>query len=174
MTPKNDSSAESAGRPGDPRPDNDNLPGELLGGDLVDPGSYEVAADETEAEELDAGGESTDADIDDEEQLEEAETVAALARSSRPQRKASGSAQVSRKGAPTPKAKARPASSRSGRTTPVSFARESVEELKKVVWPTWPQVQQYWVAVLVLVVVVIAYVGLLDLGLGAALLKLFG
>ncbi len=59
-------------------------------------------------------------------------------------------------------------------TGPVQFAAESVEELKKVVWPTWSQVQQYFWAVLVFVLIVIAYVGLLDLGFGWLLLKLFG
>ena len=41
-------------------------------------------------------------------------------------------------------------------------------------WPTWSQVTSYFWAVLVFVLVIIAYVSLLDLGLGAALLKLFG
>ena len=42
----NDDSRESVANPDDPQ----NLPGELLGEDLVEPEPYEVAADETEAE----------------------------------------------------------------------------------------------------------------------------
>lgn len=59
------------------------------------------------------------------------------------------------------------------RTGPVQFVGESVGELRKVVWPTRDQLQTYFWAVLVFVLFVIAYVGLLDLGLGTALLKIF-
>ena len=47
-------------------------------------------------------------------------------------------------------------------------------ELKKVIWPTGLQVRQYFVVVLVFVLFIIAYVGLLDLGFGALLLRLLG
>jgi len=60
-----------------------------------------------------------------------------------------------------------------GRTGPITFIRESIGELRKVVYPTGPQVIQYFVVVLVFVLFVIAYVSLLDLGLGAALFKIF-
>ena len=53
------------------------------------------------------------------------------------------------------------------------FMSESRFELRKVVWPTRDQLQTYFWAVLVFVLFVIAYVGLLDLGLGTALLKVF-
>ena len=43
------------------------------------------------------------------------------------------------------------------RTTPVSFVRESAGELRKVVWPTASQLRQYFVVVLVFVLLVIAY-----------------
>lgn len=60
------------------------------------------------------------------------------------------------------------------RTGPVQFVNESVGELRKVVWPTANQVQQYFIVVLVFVLFIIAFVSLLDLGLGWALLKVFG
>lgn len=69
----------------------------------------------------------------------------------------------------------RPASAkRSKGTTPAEFVRQSVDELKKVIWPTGLQVRQYFVVVLVFVLFIIAYVGLLDLGFGALLLRLLG
>ena len=97
----------------------------------------------------------------------------AAQRSARPVRKSPGSAEVAKKGEATPRRKATHDDVQQ-RTTPVQFARQSVDELKKVVWPTWPQVQQYFWAVLVFVLIVMAYVGLLDLGFGWIMLKLFG
>ena len=176
MVPSDDS-RESLASPDDHV--DENLPGEMLGEDLVEPAAYEVAPDETEAEELDAGeasvpGEDDQVDVDDPDQLAAAETLAQRARSSRPVRK--GSEPV------TPaKGTATPSRGRGGakavavrRTGPIQFGAESVEELKKVVWPTWTQVQQYFWAVLVFVLIVITYVGLLDLGFGWITLKLFG
>jgi preprotein translocase subunit SecE len=75
--------------------------------------------------------------------------------------------------------KGRPTPSRRGdvakkeRTGPIKFVRESIGELRKVVYPTGQQVIQYFVVVLVFVLFVIAYVSLLDLALGAALFKIF-
>ena len=59
------------------------------------------------------------------------------------------------------------------RTTPVKFVRQSVGELRKVVYPTGEQLIKYFVVVLVFVLFIIAYVSLLDLGLGAAIFKIF-
>ena len=75
------------------------------------------------------------------------------------------------KNAPTP-ARDRPAA-RTSRTGPISFVRESVGELRKVVYPTGQQLANYFVVVLVFVLFIIAYVSLLDLGLGAAIFRLF-
>lgn len=146
---------------------NEDLPGEMLADELVDAEAYEIAADETEAEEL-TTPDSDDATIDDEAQLAEAESVAAVARSSRPQRKT-----VAAKGHATPSRK-QAVATREHRTTPAEFINQCVEELKKVVWPTWPQVSQYFVVVLVFVFAIIAYVTSLDVGFGALLLKIFG
>ncbi|MFP5416979.1 MAG: preprotein translocase subunit SecE [Actinomycetes bacterium] len=178
MAPRNDSIDESLASP-DNSADRENLPGELLGEDLTEPQAYQVAPDEAEAEELAASAPAgpsptvaDDVEVDDPAQLAEAETLAQKARNSRPVRR-SAAVEVPKKGAATPRAHgARTLADRP--TGPITFARESVEELKKVVWPTWPTVQQLFAAVLVFVLVVIAYVGLLDLGFGWVLLRLFG
>ena len=59
------------------------------------------------------------------------------------------------------------------RTGPVKFVRESVGELRKVVYPTGQQLINYFVVVLVFVLFIIGYVSLLDLGLGALIFKIF-
>ena len=59
------------------------------------------------------------------------------------------------------------------RTTPVRFVKQSIGELRKVVYPTGQQLINYFVVVLVFVLFIIAYVSLLDLGLGAAIFKIF-
>jgi len=74
------------------------------------------------------------------------------------------------KGAPTNKRDQRV---KQERTTPVKFVRQSIAELRKVVYPTGQQLINYFVVVLVFVLFVIAYVSLLDLGLGWAIFKIF-
>ena len=169
MASRNDPSEESLASPDEPGGD-ENLPGEMLAEDLTDPGAYDVSSDEDEAEELEAevGGSDDDAIVvDDTDQLAAAQTVADRARSSRPKRKSpsSGSHHHTHEGHP---------SSTPQRTTPARFVRQSADELKKVTWPTWPQVQQLFWAVLVLVLFVIAFVVSLDTLFGWVLLKLFG
>ncbi len=104
--------------------------------------------------------------------LSEEEQVAIAVAGARPARKA---VEVEAKGHATRKRSAAQATTtHEKRTTPAQFVRESVEELKKVVWPTLSQWQQYFVVVLVFVLFMIAIVSLLDLGFGAGLLQLFG
>jgi preprotein translocase subunit SecE len=74
------------------------------------------------------------------------------------------------KGAPTTK---RDQPVKRERTTPIRFVRQSIGELRKVVYPTGPQLINYFVVVLVFVLFVIAYVSLLDLGFGWAIFKIF-
>ena len=167
MARTDDSQPESFASP-DEVGANEDLPGELLADDLVEPAPYTVSSDEVEAEELDAATAA-----DDPAQLEEATSVAALARSSRPQRKAPAEPVVA-KGTATPRSRRRPAATAQRRTTPATFANESVEELKKVVWPTGTQVRQYFWVVLAFVLAIIFFVGLLDFAFGWALLKLLG
>jgi len=54
------------------------------------------------------------------------------------------------------------------------FVRQVVAELKKVVRPTRSELIQYTSVVLVFVLIVMAYVGLLDFGLGQLTLWVFG
>ena len=63
---------------------------------------------------------------------------------------------------------------RSERTSPATFYRQVVAELRKVVWPTQQQLVTYLVVVLAFVLVMIAYVSLLDLGFGKLVFALFG
>lgn len=153
-------------------PEGDDVRGEELARhELADPGEYRIAADETEAEELTDPAAGEDVGVDDPAQLEEAETLAQRMRSSRPARK---SADVAKKDAPTPVRRKRSGVAVEKRTTPAQFVGQSVDELKKVVWPTVQQVRQYFAVVLVFVLFIMAYVVALDTSFGAALLKLLG
>ncbi|MBK8445425.1 MAG: preprotein translocase subunit SecE [Micropruina sp.] len=105
---------------------------------------------------------------------DQAHEVARAAASSRPVRKSlPEQAPASKKDHATPKQRAGSVRA-TKRTTPVSFVRESAGELRKVVWPTASQLRQYFVVVLVFVLLVIAYVSVLDLFFGWGLLKIFG
>lgn len=60
------------------------------------------------------------------------------------------------------------------RTGPATFLRQVIAELRKVVWPTQQQLVTYFFVVLVFVIVMIAYVSLLDLGFGRVVFAVFG
>jgi preprotein translocase subunit SecE len=62
---------------------------------------------------------------------------------------------------------------REKRLTPGEYVREVRAELRKVAWPTRPEVINYSVIVLVAVVLLTGYVAALDYGFGDLLLKLF-
>ena len=177
-------SAESAPRDGDVQaeeiadsltddaepPLEEDLPGEDLASDLPDPGPYEIAADEDEAEELDS-----EADEEDPEQLEEAEEFALAAASTLPVRRPrSSKAPVKKKDAPTRSRKEATLGVTEQRTGPVTFVKQSISELRKVVWPTGSQLTQYFVVVLIFVLFMITLVSLLDFAFGWALLKALG
>ena len=177
-------SAESAPRDGDVQTEEiadsltddaepsleEDLPGEDLASDLPDPGPYEIAADEDEAEELDP-----EADEEDPEQLEEAEEVALAATSTLPVRRPrSSKAPVKKKDAPTRSRKEATLGVTEKRTGPVTFVKQSISELRKVVWPTGSQLTQYFVVVLIFVLFMITLVSLLDFAFGWALLKALG
>ena len=57
---------------------------------------------------------------------------------------------------------------------PGEFMRQVQAEARKVVWPTSSQLRQYFVVVLVFVLLVIFYVSALDLLFGWGLLQIFG
>ncbi|WP_455130422.1 preprotein translocase subunit SecE [Propionibacterium acidifaciens] len=88
---------------------------------------------------------------------------------------------IKRKHTTAPVRRADGAGKRSGRqeaerrrATPWSFAKQSVGELKKVIWPNGQEVGQYFIVVLVFVVLIMAIVAGLDYGFAKLLLKLFG
>jgi len=148
----------------------EDLPGEDLASDLPDPGPYEIAADEDKAEELDS-----EADEEDPEQLEGAEEVALAATSTLPVRRPrSSKAPVKKKDAPTRSRKEATLGVTEQRTGPVTFVKQSISELRKVVWPTGSQLTQYFVVVLIFVMFMIALVSVLDFAFGWALLKALG
>ena len=60
------------------------------------------------------------------------------------------------------------------RTSPVTFYRQVVAELRKVVWPTQEQLITYFIVVMVFVLVMMAYVSVLDLLFGKLVFWLFG
>lgn len=138
--------------------------------------------------------------VDDPQQLEQAEQVAARARSSRPVRRSQAPAQtaaptpgpsqaVAARPAPAPRPVRREAPAKTaakssgwsgtaaattGRTTPAAFIAQSGDELRKVIWPTGSQLSQYFVVVLLFVLFIVAFVGLLDPAFGWVVLKLLG
>jgi preprotein translocase subunit SecE len=77
----------------------------------------------------------------------------------------------------TKKAKATPRQNRpvekERRTGPVKFVKESVAELRKVVYPTGQQLLQYFVVVLIFVLFIIGIVSVLDLLFGWAIFQIF-
>lgn len=70
--------------------------------------------------------------------------------------------QPTNKGAPTEE-----------RTSPGQFVKEVRSELRKVAWPSRDEVINYSIVVFATLVILTAFIGLLDWGLGEALLKLF-
>ncbi len=107
-------------------------------------------------------------------ELTEEEQVALAAAGARPARKTVAAETVDGKGRATPKRRRVTATEEQRRTTPAQFVRESVAELRKVVWPTGNQLQQYFIVVLVFVLIMIGIVSVLDLAFGTALLRIFG
>jgi preprotein translocase subunit SecE len=59
------------------------------------------------------------------------------------------------------------------RTGPIQFLREVRGELRKVAWPTRPEVINYSIIVLITVVVLTTYIATLDFVFGEAVFKLF-
>lgn len=54
------------------------------------------------------------------------------------------------------------------------FWRQVVAELKKVVWPTRQELSTYVVVVIVFVLIIMAFVTVVDIGLGKLMLWIFG
>jgi preprotein translocase subunit SecE len=85
--------------------------------------------------------------------------------------------QLGADGAPAPRKRpAAPAPAprtKEDRTGPSQFVREVRGELRKVAWPTRPEVINYSIIVLIAVVLLTAFVAGLDYAFGDLLLKLF-
>ncbi len=62
---------------------------------------------------------------------------------------------------------------KSERTSPTTFYRQVIAELRKVVWPTRPQVVNYFWVVLVFVLFMMAIVAGLDYGFGKLMFWIF-
>jgi preprotein translocase subunit SecE len=59
-------------------------------------------------------------------------------------------------------------------SNPREFVRETISELRRVVWPTRKQVVTYTIVVLVFVVVMSLFVSAIDLLVGRGVLRIFG
>ena len=84
--------------------------------------------------------------------------------------------QLGADGAPAAKKRSAPAAPRptkEARTGPLQFLREVRAELRKVAWPTRPEVVNYSIIVLITVVVLTTYIATLDYAFGEAVFKLF-
>ena len=81
---------------------------------------------------------------------------------------ADGAPKAQKRQQPTP----RPAD-REKRTSPTEYVREVRAELRKVAWPTRPEVINYSIIVFIAVVVLTTFVGFLDYGFGEFVLRLF-
>ncbi|HET6953023.1 MAG TPA: preprotein translocase subunit SecE [Acidimicrobiales bacterium] len=84
--------------------------------------------------------------------------------------------QVTADGAPAPRKRPAPQAprpTRDKRTSPTQFIREVRDELRKVAWPSRSEIINYSIIVLITVVVLTAYIALLDFAFGEAVFKLF-
>ena len=69
-------------------------------------------------------------------------------------------------------ASSRPPKSRG--SLPTRFVRESVSEMRKVLWPSRSELVTYSIVVIVFVVIMVAIVAGLDIGFAKLVLVLFG
>jgi len=162
--------------------------GEAPGEDytVVDDEAEELTNASDEVDSTPDRGDPEDMVVDDPQQLSEAEAVARRARSngakdlktarrSRTSAKGTDAPQRTMTTAPVRRKKAQAAKNdEHKRANPIEFCKQSVAELKKVKWLSSQDLGQYFVVVLVFVLVVIAYVSGLDVLFGWLLIKLFG
>jgi len=74
---------------------------------------------------------------------------------------------LNEQGQPTRTARPAPARKQEEqRTSLPQYVREVRSEMRKVAWPTWPEVRKYSIVVLVTVLAFMAYVGALDFVFG--------
>ena len=75
---------------------------------------------------------------------------------------------------PRPQVKAAGAPQKKERTKPRQFLKEVVAELRKVAWPTRPEVVAYSIVVLVATIMVAALIFAMDFVFAKSILALFG
>lgn len=164
----------------EPSPEQPDPSGDLLGANNLASTQPGTVADE-QADELtdpvvgtDTPGKADPQDVvtADQEQLSQAEETAKKAKSIKPVKRNQTVAPV-KKAAPTAK-QADAKKKAAKRTGPVTFVKQSIGELKKVVWPSGEQTWQYFVVVLIFVLFIMAVVAGLDALFGWILLKLLG
>ncbi|MGD7733409.1 preprotein translocase subunit SecE [Propionibacteriaceae bacterium G57] len=137
---------------------------------VVDDEAEELTDADDEVDDTPDKGDPEDVVIDDEQQLAEAESVAAKAKSTRPAKRKVTTAPVKKDRATPKQDKSSKGVEKKKRTGPIGFAKQSGAELKKVIWPTGDQLREYFIVVLVFVLLVVGFVSLLDLGYGRLLL----
>ncbi|MFT4164096.1 MAG: preprotein translocase subunit SecE [Microlunatus sp.] len=145
----------------------------MADGDKVDPADEpdaEATPTDPAAEAEDAVAEPSNEELEAGEELELVPAGSAV-RSAKNAPEAGSSGGRGKKGKATPKQ--RQGAPEHKRTGPITFLRQAVEELRKVVYPTGSQLGNYFVVVLIFVLFIIAYVSLLDLGIGAGLFRIF-
>jgi len=128
----------------------------------------EADDDDTEPDELSAGGIDESDDDDDKELVAVGAPVQERTAGADPTAVAPRGRQ---KDKATPRQKR--VAEKDGRTGPVKFVRESVSELQKVVYPTGQQLINYFIVVLIFVLFIIAIVSVLDLAFGKAIIAIF-
>lgn len=62
-----------------------------------------------------------------------------------------------------------PRNRKEARTSPVQFFREVRSELRKVAWPTRPEVVKYSIIVLITIVIMTTFIALLDYAFGESI-----
>jgi preprotein translocase subunit SecE len=142
--------------------------------------SDEVEPDDAEADEPDAVG--TNGSDEDAEEKADAPVSAVAGRGARGKREpGKREPAVARRSASSRAVARKPAAPTTGATTSrnpiaalVLFVRQVIAELRKVVTPTSKELGTYVAVVIVFVIVVMAYVGVLDYAVGRLVLWAFG
>jgi preprotein translocase subunit SecE len=84
------------------------------------------------------------------------------------------SGQIGADGTPAPRERTSPvASPKAERTPPRQFLREVVAELRKVAWPTRPEIINFSTVTVVMLMIMMALVFVLDLGFAKGVYALF-
>ena len=138
----------------------------------AEPSNEELAAAADAKDETD-GDPDADDDTDESEKELVAVGAASKTRSEGAEDRASTSASKGRQKKTEATPKQSKGADKPRRTGPITFIKESVAELRKVVYPTGQQLLNYFLVVLVFVLFIIAVVSLLDLGFGALIFRIF-